>query len=194
MHDIIALGKAKRAGRRVWMRVLKMWKQIVAPTIVVILLWFAGSTITSYFIQQVTRSHVGAITENVATIRATWAMQDALWRLQATLVEAAGKSPRETLIDVAELQALFESRLQEAEESCYTEEERTLIKAVRRALSGVPRPHRAAGGVAGDLAGRPAGRKREGHAAGSRRGGAVWPVAGTERRLVGKRHGAQQLD
>ena len=62
-------------------------------------------------------------------------MQDALWRLQVAVVEASGKEPRETQIEAAELQAVFEQRLLEAEQSCYTAEEKTLIKAVREHYS-----------------------------------------------------------
>lgn len=112
-----------------------MWTKVVAPTVVMSLLWFVGSSITTYFIHQIHESHAAALTENVATIRAAWGMQEALWRLQVGIVEASGKGPRETQIETAELQAVFEQRLLEAEESSFTSEERILSKAVREHYS-----------------------------------------------------------
>ena len=109
-----------------------MWKKIVAPTILVSLLWVVGSTVTTYFIHQIYRSHTKVLTENVATIRELHGRsKTALWRLQVTVVVAPGKDPRETRIEAAELQVVFAQRLLEAEQSCYTAEEKTLIKAVR---------------------------------------------------------------
>ena len=112
-----------------------MWKRIVAPTILLSLLWVVGSAITTYYLHQIYQSHAAVLRENVATIRAAWAMQDALWRLQVAVVEAPGKEAQETQIEAAELQAVFEQRLLEAEQSCYTAEEKTLIKAVREHYS-----------------------------------------------------------
>ena len=41
----------------------------------------------------------------------------------------------ETQIEAAELQAVFEQRLLDAEQSCYTAEEKTFVKAVREHYS-----------------------------------------------------------
>mgnify|MGYP001586155672 CR=1 FL=1 len=112
-----------------------MWKKVVAQTILVSLLWLVGSTITTYFIHQIYESHATVLRENVATIHAAWAMQDALWRLQVAVVEASSKETRETRIETAELQAVFETRLVEAEQSCYTAEEQILVKAAREHYS-----------------------------------------------------------
>ena len=71
-----------------------MWKRIVAPTILLSLLWVVGSTITTHYLHQIYQSHAAVLQENVATIRAAWAMQDALWRLQVAVVEASGKETR----------------------------------------------------------------------------------------------------
>ncbi|OHB77834.1 MAG: hypothetical protein A2W31_17625 [Planctomycetes bacterium RBG_16_64_10] len=95
------------------------------------LLWVVGSSITTYFIHQLHASHASVMTENVATTREAWAMQDALWRLQAVIVEAPGKEARESQIEAAELEALFERHLLAAEQSCFTSQERTVAKAIR---------------------------------------------------------------
>ena len=108
-----------------------MWKKVVTPIILVSLLWVMGSSISTYFIHLVSASHAKILRENVATIRAAWAMRDALRRLQVIVVESAGKEVRESQVEAEELEALFERRLLEAEQVCFTEEERTLAKAIR---------------------------------------------------------------
>ncbi|MHB0957793.1 MAG: sensor histidine kinase [Pirellulaceae bacterium] len=107
-----------------------MWKKVVAPTVLVSVLWLIGSGITTYYRQQVYVSQARALSENVTSIRAAWAMQDALWQLQVVVVEAQGKDSRETEVEVAELQATFARHLREAELSAYTPEEHAQIKAV----------------------------------------------------------------
>lgn len=107
-----------------------MWTKVVAPTIVVSLLWVAGSSITTFFIRQVFSSQAVALQENVGTIRAAWAMQDALWRLQVVVVESPGKDVRETQIEAAELEETFERHLMSAEASCFTAEEQALVQAI----------------------------------------------------------------
>jgi two-component system sensor histidine kinase HydH len=112
-----------------------MWKKVVAPTVLVSVLWLVGSGFTTYYLQQVYASHASVLSENVTTIRAAWAMLDALWQLQVVVVEAPGKEPRETQIEATELQADFEQHLKEAEDTAYTPEERVQIKAVREHFS-----------------------------------------------------------
>jgi two-component system, NtrC family, sensor histidine kinase HydH len=108
-----------------------MWKRVVAPAIVVSILWIAGSSISTYYIHRVYESHSRVLAENVATIRAAWAMQDILWRLHAIVMESADKDRRETHLEVSELEAAFERNLVEAETTSFTPEEQALAKAVR---------------------------------------------------------------
>jgi hypothetical protein len=110
---------------------IAMWKKVVAPAILVSVLWIAGSSITNYYIQRVYESHAGVLAENVTTIRAGWAMQDALWRLQAVVMEATGKDRRETRLEADELESAFQRHLDEAEKTSFTPEEQLLVKAVR---------------------------------------------------------------
>jgi len=108
-----------------------MWKKVIAPAVLVSLFWLVGSAITRHYLQQVSASHAGALTENVASMRAAWAMLDALWRWQVTIVESPGKDVRETQIETAELEADFEGHLQEAADAAFTPEERMQIDIVR---------------------------------------------------------------
>jgi two-component system, NtrC family, sensor histidine kinase HydH len=108
-----------------------MWKKVIGPTILVSLLWIAGSSITNHYVHRVYEYHSRVLEENVSTIRAAWAMQDALWRLQAAVVEATGKEHRETRIEATELESAFQRHLEEAEKSSFTPEEKALVKAAQ---------------------------------------------------------------
>jgi signal transduction histidine kinase len=108
-----------------------MWRKIVWPTILVSLLWIGASSITTYNMHRVDYYHSRALADNVATIRAAWAMQDALWRLQAVVMEAGGKDRREARVEAAELQSAFERHLAEAEKTSFTQEELILVNAAR---------------------------------------------------------------
>ncbi len=107
-----------------------MWKKVIWPTILVSVLWIAGSSITNYYVHRIYEYHSSILEENVATIRAAWAMQDALWRLQATVMEATGKERRETRIEANELESAFQRHLEEAKRTSFTPEEDALVKAV----------------------------------------------------------------
>jgi signal transduction histidine kinase len=106
-----------------------MWKKVIGPTILVSLLWIAGSSITNYYVHRVYEYHSKILDENVSTIRAAWAMQDALWRLQAVVMEATGKEQRETRIEAAELESAFQQHLEEAKKTSFTPEEQVFVKA-----------------------------------------------------------------
>jgi signal transduction histidine kinase len=108
-----------------------MWKRVTAPAIVVSILWLAGSSISTYYFHRVYEAHARVLAENVATIRAAWAMQDVLWRLQAVVMESANKEQRETRIEATELESAFEKHLTEAEKTSFTPDEQTLVKAAR---------------------------------------------------------------
>jgi signal transduction histidine kinase len=108
-----------------------MWKRVITPVIVVSILWIAGSSISTYYVHRVYESHSQALAENVGTIRSAWAMQDALWRLHAIVMESADKDRRETRIEADEVESAFKQRLAETEAISFTPEEQVLVKAVR---------------------------------------------------------------
>jgi two-component system, NtrC family, sensor histidine kinase HydH len=108
-----------------------MWRKVIGPAILVSLLWAAGSAISTYFVNRVYISHSRVLTENVSTMRASWAMQETLWRIEALVMEAEGKDRRETRIEVTEQEATFQQHLDEAERTCFTPRELTLVKTIR---------------------------------------------------------------
>ncbi|MEN6458528.1 MAG: ATP-binding protein [Thermoguttaceae bacterium] len=108
-----------------------MWKKVIGPTILVSILWIAGSSITNHYVHRVYEYHSRVLEENVSTIRAAWAMQDALWRLQAVVVEATGKEQRETHIEATELESAFQRHSDDAEKTSFTPEEKALVRAAQ---------------------------------------------------------------
>jgi two-component system, NtrC family, sensor histidine kinase HydH len=108
-----------------------MRNRILAPTLLISILWIAGNTATSYFTKLVHQSHTRGLIEDVTTIRSSWAMQDTLWRLHSSVLEAPAKSPRETLVVVAEFEAEFERHLQDAVDSSYTDKEKVFDGIIR---------------------------------------------------------------
>ena len=108
-----------------------MWKKVIGPTILVSVLWIAGSSITNHYVHLVYESHSRALAENVSTIRAAWAMQDVLWRLQAVVMESPDKEERETRIEATELETAFARHLAEAEKTSFMPEEQAFVKAAR---------------------------------------------------------------
>lgn len=109
-----------------------MWKKVAAPTALVILLWVAASGATTQYIGWVYETFSRVLAENVTTIQEAGALQAILWRMQATVMEAAAKGQRETYVEVTEQEAAFQRHLEEAERTAYTEEERNLVKIIRQ--------------------------------------------------------------
>ena len=91
-----------------------MWKKVAAPTALVILLWVAASGATTQYIGWVYETFSRVLAENVTTIQEAGALQAILWRMQATVMEAAAKGQRETYVEVTEQEAAFQRHLEEA--------------------------------------------------------------------------------
>lgn len=112
-----------------------MWKKVIAPTILVSLLWIAISGVTTYHINWLCETHTRVLTENVATIQAVGAMQDILWRLQAIVLQVSQAKSHETIPKVAELEAAFEKNLLKAEQTAVLPEEQVLVRSIREQFS-----------------------------------------------------------
>jgi two-component system, NtrC family, sensor histidine kinase HydH len=107
-----------------------MWKRLITPTVLVSLLWLSVGAATIYYVNWVYRSHTRDLAENLTTIRATDAMQDALWRMQATVIEVAEHADRHTQIEVADLESKFEGYLAGADVSATTADAKQLIAEI----------------------------------------------------------------
>lgn len=108
-----------------------MWKKVIAPTMLVSLLWVIVGGATMWYVDWLYESHTRVLSENVASIRAAASMHDVLWKMQI-LVMQAGISPKEeALSTLTDLKRAFEKCLQTAEESAFTVEEQTVVKAIQ---------------------------------------------------------------
>ena len=104
-----------------------MGKRFITPTVIVSLLWLTVGGATLYYIDWVYRSHVRDLDENFITIHRTDAMQDVLWRIQATAIEVTERADRHTKLEIADLEAQFEAYRAGIEKSSAASETKKLI-------------------------------------------------------------------
>ncbi len=109
-----------------------LWRRLVTPTAVVSLLWLAVGGATIYYLDWVYHSHSQELAENFTAVQAADAMQDVLWRLQATTIEIAERADSHTRFEVAELERAFEGHLADAAAGSVTTEGRALVDAIRQ--------------------------------------------------------------
>jgi len=107
-----------------------MWKTIVAPTVLVSLLWITISGATTYYIHWVSKSHARLLDENLSTIRAAGAMQDISCRLLVLATETAWKESDEPDVEFRELQAAFRRHLSDARRTSFSQGEQDLIASI----------------------------------------------------------------
>jgi signal transduction histidine kinase len=106
------------------------WKKVITPTLLVCGLWLLLSGGTTYWLYHLSRSHSSILTENVGSIRAAAAMQNALWQLEAAFGDAINSAP-DADKPLREPEAEFEQALAEAELAVITAEERGLVAEIR---------------------------------------------------------------
>ena len=106
-------------------------RKVATPTAAVSLLWLAVGGATIYYLNWVYRSHARDLAENFTAIQAADAMQDVLWRLQATAMELMERADTHTRIEVTELEDEFQAHLNIAEASSDTEEMQRLVQDIR---------------------------------------------------------------
>ena len=107
----------------------------MAPTVLLTLLWVLVGGATIYYVNWLYHGHARELAENLTTIQASEAMQDVLWRLQATVLEVAELADGHTQREVAEWETAFDTHLAEADRTTVTSEERTLVATIRTQFS-----------------------------------------------------------
>ena len=127
-----------------------MWKKVMAPTVLLTLLWVLVGGATIYYVNWLYHGHARELAENLTTIQASEAMQDVLWRLQASVLEVAELADGHTRLEVAEWETAFETHLTEAERTTVTPEERTLVSHHSHPVRAVPEVHPPPPGPGGD--------------------------------------------
>ncbi len=91
-----------------------MWKKVVAPTVLVSLLWIAVSTTTSYFLNRLDGAYTQVLFEDREISRAAITMQELLWGTQASVTAAADEGRRVPLSELGPLETAFHKALAEA--------------------------------------------------------------------------------
>ncbi len=108
-----------------------MWTKVVAPTILVSVLWVTVSGGTTFYINWLLKSHSQALKENVATIEAAAGIQDLVWRLQALATQASATHETGLQTQMTDLEAEFQQYLSRAEQVAMTPEEQSLVSDIR---------------------------------------------------------------
>ncbi len=107
-----------------------MWTKVVAPTILVSVLWVMVSGGTTYYINWLFKYHARALKENVATIEAAAGIQDVVWRLQALAIKAAATHETELQPRTTQLEAEFQRYFSRAQEAAATAEQQSLVREI----------------------------------------------------------------
>lgn len=108
-----------------------MWKKVVAPTVLVSMLWVAVSGVTTYYIHWLTERHARVVTENVSTIRAAGKLQEALWKVHAEFLASSPSTESRSPDRWNALEGSFMTALAEAEATDTTTGEHELVVAIR---------------------------------------------------------------
>jgi two-component system sensor histidine kinase HydH len=107
-----------------------MWKPFVLPVILVILAWWIASLATTYYVGWLDRSYQRAFVENVASVRAAGVLQEAVWRVQAELVQSVETEYGSTT-ELAAFHKTVSDELQRLEDAATTPAERPLVRELR---------------------------------------------------------------
>ena len=107
-----------------------MWNRIVAPTALVCVIWLAVGAATVYYINWAHHTHALDLEGNFVAIQATDAMQDVLWRLQATVMEVAESADSHTRIEITELEEAFAGHLAAATANSTTPHAQLLVQGI----------------------------------------------------------------
>ena len=91
-----------------------MWKKVIAPTVLVSLLWIAVSTTTTYFLHRLDGTYTQVLYDDREIARAAITMQGLLWRTQAAVTAAGERGQRVQNEELERLDAAFRDALAEA--------------------------------------------------------------------------------
>src|SRR6185437_6174504 len=107
-----------------------MWKNVVAPTLLVILFWGASSVATAYYIRWLEAVPERMILEDLTTIHAADSMRYKMGVLFRLVLGAEHPITGETARQVAQLEAEFLKHLDEAVRSATTPEELSIDRQI----------------------------------------------------------------
>lgn len=111
-----------------------MWKKVIAPTVVVSIVWVTTSVWTTMTLARIERTRDKVLIENVASIRAANEMESTVWRMQSLVLNAA---PGEEMLrqQWQSLENDFRKTVEMAEHAVTAPDEATLVRNIREAFN-----------------------------------------------------------
>ncbi len=107
-----------------------MWKNVIAPVLVVSLTWFCVGGMTSYFITWQDRSLDRVLSENVVSIRAASEMEAVLWQMQNLALDAERTDYAADPDSIADLESEFRYWWEQMDDAKRVPEEDGLVEAI----------------------------------------------------------------
>jgi two-component system, NtrC family, sensor histidine kinase HydH len=100
-----------------------MFKSIVAPVVLVSLIWIAFSVFSTFSLNSLIESNSRSLAEDVSTIESAWAMRRDSWRLQIAILESAQVDASQSRAAVESLENDFRKSLVQARKTSLTDPE-----------------------------------------------------------------------
>lgn len=108
-----------------------MWKRVIAPVVLVSILWMSVSILTTYHVNRLFEAGSRTLSEDVTTIEASWSMRRDTWKLQVAILETAYANREQMQREISQLETSFFNSLAEAERTSLTPEEQTAVQTIR---------------------------------------------------------------
>lgn len=109
-----------------------MWKQLLAPTLLVAGLWTLVSPVTTYFIYWLDQSHQEALTRNLASMHAAGEIREYIWR---TLSYASSEFDRQGSEDLQlafpDMKMRIDRSIDQLSQAAISAEDRQLVSRLR---------------------------------------------------------------
>ena len=113
-----------------------MLNQTLAPVILVATLWVTMSTVTTWYVQWLERSHQRIFVENIVSIRAAEALQILVWKLAADWTDQVKSLPG-LRTRLKEAEAQIEVQRQKLIQSTFTDTERHALLKIDAAVASL---------------------------------------------------------
>ncbi len=113
-----------------------MLKQTLAPVVFVVVLWILMSSVTTYYVQWLERSHQRIFVDNTMSIRAAETLQILVWRLAANCPGDIGTWP-EFRVRCREVDAQIDDQRQKLGQSAFTHEESKVLAKLDDSLTSL---------------------------------------------------------
>ena len=106
-----------------------MWKQLIAPVVVVAGFWFVVTPVTTYFIYWLDQSYQHTLTKNLASIQAAGDIREYVWRILSVDNSNSGQHRGD---DLPEMKKPIEQAIQQLQAVATTPEEQPIVARLER--------------------------------------------------------------